>query len=383
MGKEENPRCKRRRTEHMEKELLLETIERYLTGNMSPEEAIQFEEELSRRPSLLAFTEQHAEVMEGLSAFGRQSKLRALLDEVHRAHFSETATPSSEPFEATKPIPAHRFHFTWRVAMVAASVAVLVSLGGVLAWQNFYSLNKTSANFRALRREVDKIKRSQTRMIEDLNVPAKPEGMPGVYGGTGFALSANGYLITSYHVVKGGDSVYVENVNGQRYKAKVVLNHAAYDLTVLKIIDPSFTGWKNLPLSFRKRSADLGERIYTLGFPREDIVYGEGSIASQTGFDGDTAAYQVSIPVNPGNSGGPVLDDKGNVVGLISGKETETEGAAFAIKSDLILKAIEEAKADTAGQSITLPKSSGMAGLTRAQQVKRLRDFVFLVKVYN
>ena len=370
-----------RRTEHMEKELLLETIERYLTGNMSPEEAIQFEQELSQRPSLLTFTEQHAELMEGLAAYGRQSKVRTLLDEVHRVHFSE-AVPS-ESAQATPLTPSHRFHFTWRVAMVAATVAVLVSLGGVLAWQNFYSLNKTSANFRALRREVDKIKRSQTRMIEDLNVPAKSEGTPGVYGGTGFALSPNGYLITSYHVVKGGDSVYVENVNGQRYKAKVVLNHAAYDLSVLKITDPTFTGWKNIPLSFRKRSADLGERIYTLGFPREDIVYGEGSIASQTGFDGDTSAYQVSIPVNPGNSGGPVLDEKGNVVGLISGKETETDGAAFAIKSELILKAIEEAKADTAGQTITLSKSSGMAGLTRAQQVKRLRDYVFVVKVYN
>lgn len=367
----------------MEKELLLETIERYLSGNMSPEDAILFEEELRRRPSLLTFTEQHAALMEGLSAYGRQSKVRTILDDVHNRTFTEPEPQAAETPYATPAAPSHRFHFTWRVAMVAATVAVLVSLGGVLAWQNFYSLNKTSANFRALRREVDKIKRSQTRMIEDLNVPAKPEGTPGVYGGTGFALSPNGYLITSYHVVKGGDSVYVENVNGERYKAKVVLNQAAYDLAVLKITDPSFTGWKNLPLSFRKRGADLGERIYTLGFPREDIVYGEGSIASQTGYDGDTAAYQVSIPVNPGNSGGPVLDEKGNVVGLISGKETETEGAAFAIKSDLILKAIEEAKADTAGQKIALPKSSGMAGLTRAQQVKRLRDFVFLVKVYN
>ena len=124
-----------RRTEHMEKELLLETIERYLTGNMSPEEAIQFEQELSRRPSLLTFTEQHAELMEGLAAYGRQSKVRTLLDEVHRVHFSE-AVPS-ESAQATPLTPSHRFHFTWRVAMVAATVAVLVSLGGVLAGQNF------------------------------------------------------------------------------------------------------------------------------------------------------------------------------------------------------------------------------------------------------
>jgi serine protease Do len=109
------------------------------------------------------------------------------------------------------------------------------------------------------------------------------------------------------------------------------------------------------------------------------MVFGEGSVSSYTGFEGDTSAYQISIPVNPGNSGGPLFDNMGNLIGIISGRNASAEGASFAVKSkwlaDDILEHTEE--------KISFPGKKNLKGLDRANQVRKMKDFVFMVKVMN
>jgi serine protease Do len=89
------------------------------------------------------------------------------------------------------------------------------------------------------------------------------------------------------------------------------------------------------------------------------------------------------IPVNPGNSGGPVMDEKGNVIGVITGKQTQTSGVAFAVKSNYLLKAIQSIPADSLSKSLNLSTKNTLASLSRTQQIKKLRNYVFMVKVYN
>ncbi|MCY1528662.1 hypothetical protein D9M68_637760 [compost metagenome] len=123
--------------------------------------------------------------------------------------------------------------------------------------------------------------------------------------------------------------------------------------------------------------------MYTLGYPKDDVVLGDGYVSSKSGINGDTLAYQVAIPVNPGNSGGPLLDNNGNIVGVINGKEMKTDGAAFAIKSHYIIEALNSIPRDSLNKRVSFGKKSNLQGLKRHKQIEKIQDFVFMIKVYN
>jgi S1-C subfamily serine protease len=129
--------------------------------------------------------------------------------------------------------------------------------------------------------------------------------------------------------------------------------------------------------------ANLGEDVFTLGFPREDIVFGEGSISATTGYQQNPNSYQVSVPVNPGNSGGPLFNAKGDLVGIISGAQTETSGAAFAIKSSVLLDVIKNIQTDSLQSPLNLPRQNSLRYLSKVDQVKKWKEYVFVVQVYN
>jgi S1-C subfamily serine protease len=123
--------------------------------------------------------------------------------------------------------------------------------------------------------------------------------------------------------------------------------------------------------------------VYTLGFPREDMVFGEGSLSSKTGFEGDTTSYQISIPLNPGNSGGPLLDSQGNLIGVISGQQLDQQGASFAVKSAYLKQLVEQLSQDSLEVPIKLSNKNYLAGTSRPDQLKKIKDYVFVIRVYN
>ncbi len=113
--------------------------------------------------------------------------------------------------------------------------------------------------------------------------------------------------------------------------------------------------------------------MYTLGYPREDVVYGEGALSARSGFEGDTAFYQVSIPVNPGNSGGPLLDEHGNLIGVVSGRQNDVQSAAFATKSSYLVRLVDSLEAAKPGDALQPAPLSQLAGTGRPQQLKSCR----------
>jgi S1-C subfamily serine protease len=138
-----------------------------------------------------------------------------------------------------------------------------------------------------------------------------------------------------------------------------------------------------LPYLISDKEAELGEGVYTLGYPRQDVVFGEGSISAQSGYLQNPNAYQISVPVNPGNSGGPLFNAQGNLVGMISGLQTQTYGTAFATKSSTLRHLIDEWEAPPHEKKIILPTRNSLKNLSRVEQVKRWKNFVFVVEVYN
>lgn len=397
-----------------------ELLDRYEQGALSPAELAAFEERLLTDPGLARRLRHHRETLDALRHVGQRRQLRAQLQAIQNRMDEQDSTPASNtgpidrlpapaeapPLAPSRPAPVMRT--TWvnplrsfwqahRATMgVAASVAILAAFGTLYLTSVWKSYQRQSAyGYAVLRREVERIKRTQNAIMRDINAvdssatdadqPDPDGGRLASFSGTGFALSANGYLVTSWHVVKDADSLLVEGgPQHRRYSATTVYRDEARDLAILRITDRRFKTLGRLPYTFKKTDADLGERVYTLGYPREDVVYGEGALASRSGYEGDSSFYQVSVPVNPGNSGGPLLDDRGNLIGIISGRQLDVQSAAFAVKSTALLQLLANLPAnDTATVKPELPRGNQLTGSRRPEQLRRLQDFVFVVKVYN
>ncbi|WP_439880159.1 S1C family serine protease [Pontibacter sp. MBLB2868] len=355
-----------------------EQIERYLKGEMTAEEQLTFEALMHTDVRLASQVREHKQLLQTMRKFGQRQSLQQKLNRIHSDMQSETSSV----------LAPNGWKVTWnrhkQTIAVAASVSLLSVFGTLWSVQQLKSpVQQQTARYVELRREVERLKKTQTAIINGINDAVKPVPHPVAFSGTGFAISAAGYLVTSSHVVEGADSIMIENKAGLKYKVNEVYRDEIHDLSILKISDPGFEGFAKLPYTFKTADSDLGERVFTLGYPREDVVFGEGSLSSSTGFEGDSTSYQISIPLNPGNSGGPLLDDKGNMIGVISGKQAGQEGAAFAVKSTYLLQMISELPASTTLSPLALPKKNTLTGISRPQQLKKLKDYVFVVKVYN
>jgi len=355
-------------------------IEDYLLGKLNSQETEAFEQLRRNDATVDHKVVSHKFFLESIETFAEQVRLREQLNHIH------TEIDVEGLADALRPHPSKIVQL-WRknksVVAVAASFIVL-SLVSIYSIQHN---NKQEAIYEKMSREISRVKQSQNNLVLDVkastmhNSPKKPN--PGNFGGTGFAVSTNGYILTNLHVVNGADSLYVQNSKGESFKVKSVYTDPQNDIAILKISDKHFNGLSTIPYTIKKSLSSIGENVYTLGYPKDDIVLGEGSVSSRSGFVGDTTQYQVSILVNPGNSGGPLLDNNGNLVGIISGKQDQTEGAAFAIKSKYILEAMRAIPQDSLGVNrLSANKKSLLSGLKRTKQIEKLEDYVFMIKVY-
>ena len=203
----------------------------------------------------------------------------------------------------------------------------------------------------------------------------------GEWSGTGFAIK-NGYVVTNYHVVEGAKSIKVYGVKGQMnigLFANVVSTDKTNDLAILKISDPSFTGFGSIPYSIKNQTLDVGENVWVLGYPLTQYLGNEikltnGLISSKSGYQGDVATYQITAPVQPGNSGGPMFDSKGNIVGIVNAGVPGADNVGYAIKTTYLFNL-----ADISSILSSLPTSNTIAQLSLPEQVKRTKDYVFLL----
>jgi S1-C subfamily serine protease len=357
---------------------LINQIEAYLRGELSAEETAAFEKLRNEDPAIDHKVVEHQNFVNQITDYAERKRLVANMEAAHQQLDIEALKADLVPTS----FKVRNLFNKYRINTAIAATVAIFTVFATLFSTGYFSKNITN-NYSALKRDINNIRRSQNALIKGINVmPDKGPINPGQFGGTGFALSANGYIVTNYHVVKDADSVYVQNSDGESFKVKQIYVDPAFDIAVLQIVDTGFKTLAALPYTFKKLGSDLGEDVYTIGFPREDHVVNRGYLSSLTGYAGDTVAYQVDISVNPGNSGGPLLDSKGNVVGIINAKQMQAEGAAFAIKSSYILQSIGAIPQDSLDTKLILNKKNTLKGLSRTDQIKKLKNYVFMVKVY-
>ncbi len=193
--------------------------------------------------------------------------------------------------------------------------------------------------------------------------------------GSGFIISDEGYIVTNQHVIEGAGEIWVDLYDGRSYQAKVVGQSARDDIAVLKV------NAKNLPAITLAKSKDsyVGEIVYAIGCPdgyefawsvtmgiishtsRNVKIYDDDGNLEKT-----MNLMQTDVSVNPGNSGGPIVNTRGEVVGIVTLKITNTEGMGFAIPIDGALEIIDaiitKGSADDVESSISAPRP--MIGIT-------------------
>lgn len=140
--------------------------------------------------------------------------------------------------------------------------------------------------------------------------------------GSGFVVSASGYLLTNHHVANDCTILKIRDSSKTEHDVTVIATDARNDLALLQIIEPVA-----LPAAiFRANSSvETGENVVALGYPLAGILASEvnvsfGHVSATAGLADDTGMLQISAPVQPGNSGGPLLDQAGNLIGVVVAK---------------------------------------------------------------
>jgi serine protease Do len=370
----------------MEDILLLNSIERYLEGRMLTDEKTFFEELRRSRPEIDQMVVEHKLFLHHIDAYTDRNNLKDSLNQIH-SKLSEAGEirNSDQPYEFTGKV-VQLWQRYKRVTAIAASIACITAIF-ISALAMYFSPAVDPSQIERLSIDIAQIKETQKVTNSKLNdvVPPKiPKGANFKTGGTAFLIDGKGYLVTNAHVLTGSSGAIVVDNHGNEYNSRILSVDRKLDLAILKIDDIDFKALKTLPYAIRKTQADLGEELFTLGYPRDEIVYNMGYLSAKTGYQGDTSSCQLSLTANPGNSGGPVFNKNGEIVGIISTKQTQAEGVVFALKANNIYKMIDSLKTiDTSFKKVSLPFSSSLKKLDRVSQVKKAESCVFVVKAYN
>jgi hypothetical protein len=208
--------------------------------------------------------------------------------------------------------------------------------------------------------------------------------------GSGFFLTTGGILATNAHVVEDANRIEVSvsnEIGNFTYNAKVILVDSKNDIALIKIDDEKFKGLSSIPYGVTEK-VNIGEKVFTIGYPLNYVMgtnykVTDGIISAKSGIADDIRYYQISVPLQPGNSGGPLFDKSGNIIGITSSKlnsravGAEIENVNYAIKASY-LTALYTMLPD----SKPLISSNILSNKELQDQVKLLKNYVCLIKIF-
>lgn len=185
------------------------------------------------------------------------------------------------------------------------------------------------------------------------------EAFSDVSQSSGIIISKDGFVITNSHAVNKSSLIQIE-INGKTFDASIVYKDKETDIALLSIQKPANSPLSFVPLQFSNKSPLIGDDVLALGFPLANAMGYElkltnGIISSLKGIKDDNTLLQFSAPVDPGNSGGPLLNNRGEIIGIISAKLSIGTNVGYAIKVEVLPEVIKRylTKASVSNQSIS------------------------------
>jgi S1-C subfamily serine protease len=209
-----------------------------------------------------------------------------------------------------------------------------------------------------------------------------------VGSGSGFFITPN-LIITNHHVIDKAKNIEIVYNNDQKIAATVLAKDPANDLAILKVDD--FKGPVSPLFLGNTQNAKDGDPVYAVGFPMPTMLgdkakLSEGIINSITGFKDDVRMYQISIPIQPGNSGSPLLNEKGQVIGVVTASMngaatmlftgTIPQNVNFAVKINYIQNLIS-----TLPDGLYFPAAEPQENLTPTQIMNLAKKAVVEVQI--
>jgi len=210
------------------------------------------------------------------------------------------------------------------------------------------------------------------------NQPVLPK--PSASTGTGFLLRNALTLVTAYHVIENANTITVTCGGGHQASATVERIDPSNDLALLHLSSPAQSYVELAP----ENSLVIGQKVFTIGFPVPELLggnakYSDGAISSLTGIHGAANVLQITVPIQPGNSGGPLIDESGRVVGVITSSAavqgflrrtgTLPQNINWAVRSEYVQPLLAGVKLQTQPSSV--------------KPVKRAELSVCLIKATN
>ena len=177
-----------------------------------------------------------------------------------------------------------------------------------------------------------------------------PKAVKRLYAGTGFMFGSKDYVITNWHVIRGTKKIKVRFLNGEKINAEVLLKDPQNDIAFLKLERPPQLPQSDLKVGDSSK-VRMGDRVFTIGYPAHWVMgqnpkYTEGVVNALSGIKDDPTVFQISVQIQPGNSGGPLFNQNGNIIGITQAAldpqlATESIGALpqnvnYAVKSSYI-----------------------------------------------
>jgi S1-C subfamily serine protease len=204
--------------------------------------------------------------------------------------------------------------------------------------------------------------------------------------GTGWPVDG-GYVVTNNHVVAGVEQVVLIDSTGKELTASVVRRDTGHDLALLRVSEPD-----SLPPALPLAGSDprWGSRVFTIGYPRIDTMgrtpkLSDGIISALSGYQDDPDSYQTSVPIQPGNSGGPLLNMNGEVVGVVAamlgargegGEPQVLPNVSYAVKAGVLRSMLSPES-----ESATTPEQRTVSSGSLADLAARVQDSVLIVMV--
>lgn len=325
-----------------------EEIWEYLNGTSDAILIDRIEKEMAANPLFKKEVDESKLLWSDLDKIGQRKQLKSQLHEIHESHFGLVQKSNRKK---------------WIVGLsAAAGIALIATIGNLL-----YNNNLTSSSDNAAYQEM---KKEEASAVENGNAAFAPSQA------TAFAIN-DSTLLTSFHVIQNKTHIEVSQSGSDKWiLAELLFADESLDLALLKIAKDSLEHTIDYPVLLAQQKVQLGQEIFGLGYPKNDLVYGRGDISSLSGYLADSNAIQVSVPTNPGNSGSPLFDEQGTLIGMIVGKNVQEDGSAYAVDNILIQSFLDSNQVQTSTKNRLRKKK-------RLEQIEKLKTSIFLLRSSN
>lgn len=350
-------------------------FDRYLNGEMDEAEKNAFEERLNHSESLKTAFEDYKDFAKKIVEGAEYSQIIEQLDTIHADLYPQKKSRVIKP----------QF---WIFAGVAASIALLIffnpfglnlSTGGDSAYEPLANNDVYSEEALEMEDQINEEYVTDLDSVE-MNYEIIPLGdnleeIDITPFGTAFLIAENGFFLTSKHLVENYSGFVLQQKElGFTFEVSVVYRDTLLDFAVLKCSEKMADRLEAVPFELVTESPELGDEVFTLGYPKKDIVYTEGVVSSETGYNSDSIYFEVSLPSNAGHSGAPLFNEDGNLIGIITAQHSDKQAVTYVLKHDYINDRLG-VLADSLGMDLSSNYSKKMGNTNRL--IKLYRPFIF------